>query len=186
VDRRSKVAAPKSFTIPRSNVQRVDLESGVLSIALAQPMGDETGGRSRLSFRFTNPADADSVVRWSKRTASETAAADRAAAEAPTVKEPALPGEPIRYQVKHKHRVGSCTGRLMVTAERIIYESLTEVNDSRQWSMKDVKEVEHSSPYKLDLKPFTGNDYSFEFLGTSMKNEDYATLTKAIAAARAR
>jgi hypothetical protein len=175
----------KSFTIPRNNLQIVDLKDGVLSVALEHPMKDETGGQSRLSFRFTNPADADSVVRWLKTTNPETAGADRAATGAQSVKEPKITDQQISYQVRHNHRVGSCTGRLIVTAERINYESLTDVNDSRQWSMKDVKEVKHTSPYKLSIKPFTGKDYSFEFLGTSMKNEDYAALTKAIAAARA-
>ena len=169
----------RSFVIPRVNVQNVNVENGIMSVALNQPMRGEAGEPSRLSFRFTNPADAESIVRWSK-----TASADRSAA-APNVGEPKIAGQQFSYQVKHNHRVGSCTGRLLVTADRVSYESLTDINDSRQWSMKDIKEVEHKNPYKLDIKSFTGNDYSFEFLGSAMKNEDYEDLTKSIAAARA-
>jgi len=169
----------KSFVIPRVNVQNINVENGIMSIALNQPMRGEAGEPSRLSFRFTNPADADSIVRWSK-----TASAERSAA-APNVGEPKIAGQQFSYEVKHNHRVGSCAGRLFVAADRVTYESLTDVNDSRQWSMKDIKEVEHKSPYRLEIKPFTGNDYSFEFLGSAMKNEDYTGFTKSIAAARA-
>ncbi len=169
----------KSFVIPRVNVQNVNVENGIMSVALNQPMPGEAGEPSRLSFRFANPADADFIVRWWK-----TASADRAAAE-PNIGEPVIADRQFSYQVKHNHRLGSCTGRLIVTAEGIVYESLTDVNDSRRWSMKDIKEVEHKNPYNLDIKPFTGNDYSFEFLGGAMKNEDYTDLTKSIAAARA-
>jgi hypothetical protein len=168
----------KSFAIQRNDVQNIDVQNGVMSIALNQPMKDESGEQSRLSFRFTNPADADSIVRWSKM-----GSADRSAA-APNVGEPKVGLQQISYQVKHNHRLGSCTGRLLVTADRVSFESLTDINDSRQWSMKDIKEVEHKNPYSLDIKSFTGNDYSFQFLGGSMKNEDYTDLTKAIAAAR--
>lgn len=169
----------KSFVVPRVNVQNVSVENGIMFVALNQPMRDEPGQPSRLSFRFTNPVDAESIVRWSK-----TASADRSAA-VPNAGEPKVADRQFSYQVKHNHRLGSCTGRLIVTADGIAYESLTDIDDSRRWSMKDIKEVEHKNPYKLDIRPFTGNDYSFEFLGTAMKNEDFANLTKSIAAARA-
>ena len=73
----------------------------------------------------------------------------------------------------------------MATNDRLIFESMTDINDSRQWAMKDIKEVKHSSPYKLHVQPFTGDDYNFEFIGQGMDNSDYALLTKLIAAARA-
>lgn len=168
----------KSFVIPRANVQNVNVENGIVSIALSQAMRNEAGEPSRLSFRFPNPADANSIVRWSK-----LASADRSAAS-PTVGDSKIALQPFSYQVKHNHRVGSCTGRLFMTADRVSYESLTDINDSRQWSMKDIKEVEHKNPYSLGIKSFTGNDYTFEFLGSPMKNEDYTDLTKSIAAAR--
>ena len=169
-----------SFVIPRDNVQNMNLEDGMMSVALRQPMRDASGERSRLSFRFANPANADSIVRW-----SETPKTGRSTTVASSAAEGKIEEHQVSYQVKHNHRIGSCTGRLILTADRLIYESLTEINDSRQWSMKDIKEVEHNSPYKLDVKPFTGNDYSFEFLGKGMDNADYTTLTKQIAAARA-
>jgi hypothetical protein len=74
----------------------------------------------------------------------------------------------------------------MVSNDRLVFESLTDVNDSRQWSMRDIKEVKHRSPYKLEVKPFTGNDYTFGFLGKGMDNADFTALTKLIAGARAR
>lgn len=169
-----------SFAISRNSIQEVSLDNGVTTIALRQPMRDQSGERSKLSLRFSNASDADSVSRWSR-----AATADRAVTVPFNAAEPKIEGQQFTYEVKHSHRVGSCTGRLIVTADRIIYESLTDVNDSREWSMKDIKEVEHKNPYKLDVRPFTGSDYGFVLLGKGMDNADYTMLTKLIARARA-
>jgi hypothetical protein len=170
-----------SFVIPRDNVQDITSNGGVTTLVFRQPMRDQSGERAGAIFKFTNAADADAIARWSKM-----GTADRSSS-APTneTKETAA-GQTFNYSVKHNHKLGSCTGRLMVNGDRLSFESLTDVNDSRQWSMGDIKEVKHNSPYKLDVKPFTGNDYSFNFLGKGMDNADFTALTKLIAATRAR
>jgi hypothetical protein len=170
-----------SFVIPRDNVQNITSNGGVTTVAFRQPMRDQSGERASAIFRFTNTADADAIARWSK-----LAAASQSTPAPSNETGGTAAGQMFNYSVKHDHKLGSCTGRLMVSNDRLVFESLTAVNDSRQWSMRDIKEVKHNSPYKLDVKPFTGNDYSFEFLGKGMDNADFAALTKLIVADRAR
>lgn len=173
-------AVESSFVIPRDNVQNVSLDGSVIAIALRQPMRYPPADQSTLHFRFTSPTSADPVVQWSKG----AAAARMSPPAGQSAGTPKLEGQLFSYDVKHNHRIGSCSGRLIVTAEKVNFESLTDVNDSRQWSLKDIKEVSHDSPYELQIKPFIGNDYKFAFAGTSMDNADFAVLTKLIAAAR--
>lgn len=170
-----------SFVIPRDNVQDITTDGGVITIVFKQSMRDQSGERTRAIFRFPNAADVDAITRWSKTaTASQSSTAPSNETAGNTA------DHLFDYSVKHNHKLGSCTGRLMVSADRLVFESLTDVNDSRQWSMRDIKEVKHKSPYKLEVKPFTGNDYAFQFLGKGMDNADFTALTKLIAAARAR
>lgn len=169
-----------SFVIPRDRVQNVTMDGGVMSVSLSRPIRVQSGEQSKLPFRFPNGGDADAVMGLLR-----TASADRSPGTVPsTASGAATEGQLFSYQVKHNHRIGSCSGRLVVTSDRVIYESLTEINDSRQWAMKDIKEVEHKSSYKLDIKPFTGNDFAFEFIGNTMDSADFTTLTKLIVAAR--
>ena len=170
-------AVESSFVVPRDNVQNVNMDGGVMTIALRQPQRDPSGDRTTINFRFAPPTAADPILRWSRSAA--------AARSSPAPDDHKLEGQQFSYEVKHEHRIGSCSGRLIVTADKVSFESLTDINDSRQWSMKDIKEVEHKSPYKLEIKPFAANDYSFALLGTGMDNADYALLTKLIASARA-
>jgi hypothetical protein len=51
--------------------------------------------------------------------------------------------------------------------------------------MKDVRELERSNPYRVEIKPFTGSDYTFRLLGSGMDNDEYSTLVKRVTAARA-
>jgi hypothetical protein len=171
-----------SFVVPRDNVQNVNVDGAVLNVALRQPIKDSSGDRSALNFRFAAPGSGDAIVKWSQARGTRPAPG----APAPGGSDRRTEGEQqFSYEVKHDHRVGSCSGRLIVTSERVNYESLSEIDHSRQWAMKDVKEVGRKGPYNLDIKPFSGNDYSFAFLGTGMDNSHYETLTKLIAAARA-
>jgi hypothetical protein len=169
-----------SFVIPRDNVQDITSNGGVTTVGLKQAMRDQSGERARAIFRFTNAADADAIARWSKM-----GTADRSSTAPTNDTKGTAAGQTFNYSVKHNHKLGSCKGRLMVNGDRLSFESLTDVNDSRQWSMGDIKELKHNSPYKLEVKPFTGNDYSFDFLGKGMDNSDFTALTKMIAGARA-
>jgi hypothetical protein len=133
-----------------------------------------------VNFRFAAAGAGDPIVRWAR------SAPPARASSTPTIpSEQKVEGQKFSYEVKHDHRIGSCSGRLIVTGDKVIFESLTEVNDSRQWSMKDIKELVHKSPYRLDIKPFAGNDYSFGLLGNGMDNSDFSTLSKMVTDARA-
>jgi hypothetical protein len=170
-----------TFVIPRDRIQDASTSEGVLSVELKEPIRDAGAEQSRLSFRFTNPPDADLIVNWSRRGVSDRVAGPRTSDSAIT----SADGQLFSYEVKHNHKVGSCSGRLIATGDGVTFESLTDVNDSRKWSMKDIKEVEHPNPYRLEIKPFTGNGYRFDFVGQGMSNADFDRLTKLITDARA-
>jgi hypothetical protein len=169
-----------SFVVPRSDVQSANIDNSILTLTLRSPVQVASQSQSRLNLRFTNPSDADSIVRWTKEATADRAANPPSGANAASVQ-----GQQFSYQVKHDHLMGSCTGRLIATQDRLVFESMTDINHSRQWAMKDIKEVQHKNPYKLHVQPFTGDDYSFEFIGQGMDNADFALLTKLIADARA-
>jgi hypothetical protein len=92
----------------------------------------------------------------------------------------------MSFQVKHDHFIGSDTGRLMVTPTQVVYESVTDVNNSRQWSLSDIKEVHRDGPYKLKIVPFSGDDYSFQLMGQGMTSGQYQMLVERITGARVR
>jgi hypothetical protein len=163
-----------SFVIPRRELKDIRPESGALIVALSTPIRDRSGERSRLSFRMGSGADEQAVIQWSKNTTSAMASH--------VTPDPAVPL--FSYQAKHDHRFGSCNGRLIITPDRIAYESVSDINHSRQWAMKDIKEVERDNPYKLKIKPFEGDNYTFQLMGNGMDSKDYESLVKLITAAR--
>jgi hypothetical protein len=164
-----------SFVISRSNIQSIDEQGTNLTIQVHQAVRDRSGERTRLNFRTQTSGAGAALNAWSRMAgpaSSVPSTADRRAAG-------------MSYQAEHSHRFGECNGRLMITDDRIIYESVTNLDHSRQWAMKDVRELERSNPYRVEIKPFTGSDYTFRLLGSGMDNDEYSTLVKRVTAARA-
>ena len=89
------------------------------------------------------------------------------------------------YQVEHGHRpFGSCSGRLILTNSTVAYESIDNISHSRQWELRDIKELKLDNPYQLEIKPFAGNDYRFQLLGKGMDSQEYKDLVERITTAR--
>jgi hypothetical protein len=162
-----------SFVVHREDVQNVEDQGGLLTIQLARPVRDRSGERSRLSFRPQLPSASAAVSSWFRMSPAVSGTVDR---QAGSVSQ--------NYQVRHNHRLGGCNGRFIVSGDRIVYESITDVDHSRHWAMKDIKEMKRSSPYKIEIRPFNGAHYTFELSGTGMDNADYETLVRSITAAR--
>jgi hypothetical protein len=141
---------------------------------LRQPLRDRPGQPSRLSFRTQAPGAANELTTWVRSVPAPSASADRQQPQSSTTS----------YQAEHDHLFGSCSGRLIITQDQISYESVTNLDHSRQWAMKDIKELNRSSPYKIEIKPFTGDDYTFRLIGNGMSSEEYANLVKRVTAAR--
>jgi hypothetical protein len=168
-----------SFVIPRRDIEKVNYENGAMTMTLARPVHDRAGDRSSLSFRFADPAGGQSVANWAgannaPRTDQSSAPSNQAASQ---------PGN-MMFDVKHKHKLGSDSGRLIVTPTQLIYESVGGVNSSRQWNMSDIKEVKRDSPYSLKITPFSGDDYRFDLVGQGMSNDQLKTLVDRVTLAR--
>jgi hypothetical protein len=164
-----------SFVISRSNVQSIEEQGGLLSIQVHQAVRDRSGERTRLSFRTQTSGVGSALNAWSRMASPAMSGSSGAERQA----------QGMSYQAEHNHRLGGCNGQLMITDDRIIFESITDLDHSRQWAMKDVRELRRHSPYRLEIKPFTGGDYTIRLLGNGMDNEDYNRLVRSITAARA-
>ncbi len=88
--------------------------------------------------------------------------------------------------MKHDHRIGSCSGTLILTTTRVAFESTDEKDDSRQWQLLDIREVEQTGAYKLKVVPALGDDFNFELTGKGMDTGEFRRLVDRIARARAR
>ncbi|HWR53233.1 MAG TPA: hypothetical protein VN428_19155 [Bryobacteraceae bacterium] len=174
-----------SFVVPRRELANARREGETLRVDLNEPVRDRSGERRSLVFRLSDPASAAPLLSWMQSAPAAGAAAGPASASART-DEPATANAGLVYEVKHNHKIGSCTGRLLISGDRVTYESVTELNDSRQWSLGDIQEVKRSSPYQVQIKPFVGNTYDFNLIGQGMDSTDYKQLVDRIASARAR
>lgn len=177
---------PDSFVISRDVIERVTGGSQMVNIETKRPVRDRSGERVRFSFRLALGVDPVLVTRWFQ-SPSVAGAATTAQAPAPTPvpagEKPVAAGELV-YKVRHDHRLGGCQGRLIVTQDRIVFESIDDIGDSRNWLPKDIKELKLDNPYKLTIDPFSGSKYTFEFQGQGMEPEVYRSLVDRVTSAR--
>lgn len=167
-----------SFLVDRSDVTELRAEEGVLTVVTAAPVRDRSGARQRFVFRIDPKAGA-ALALW--HTAAPSMSASQTAAGgtvAPTV-------TAHTYEVEHKHfPTGRCQGKLIISDQGIAFESLSNINHSRQWAFKDIREIRLPNPYLLELKPFQGSDYNFQVQGSGMDVTDFRKLADAIAHSR--
>ncbi len=160
-----------SFSVDRANLADVRIGNQTVTLRVLDPVGD----RSEFTFRVADPTTLGFLANWAKQPESVSKTDE-------TGEEPVLEV----YQVRHRHSVyGGCTGRLIVTNSRISYESIDDIGHSRHWDLADVKELKRKNPYRVELKPFTGNDYDFELLQKGMSSRDYQVLADRITSQRA-
>lgn len=170
-----------SFAISRSEVESVATEGETLTVKTMHPLRDRTGERTSFAFQVMGGADvANALAQWARMTA--------AAAPADTVR-PISNGAAatLNYQARHKHGLpfkGSCQGRLIVSEDRISYESVDQIEHSRQWELRDIKEFKLDNPYELDVDVFVGDDYAFELAGKGINSTEYKTIVDRITQAR--
>ena len=171
-----------SFVVPRSNVRNTTAQAGDLTFDLVNPVQNRGGSASRLVFRLANPEGAQQFVQWFHQTQGGSGEANRATEPGTADTQQPL----MSFEVKHGHFIGSDMGRLMVTPTQVVYASVTNVNDSRQWNFSDIKEVHRDGSYKLKIVPFTGDDYSFELMGQGITSDQYQLLVDRVTSARVR
>lgn len=163
-----------SIAIPRGDIRSVNRSDDIVTVTTRNALRDRTGSRDTFRFRLSQPGE---LVSWyEKAPAAATAAAPA----------PAASKVLASYQVKHDHRIGHCEGTLVLTTDRIGYESTDEIDDSRQWLLADIKEVKQRGIYRLEVVPFFGDNFNFELAGKGMDSGEFRRLLDRIARARSR
>jgi hypothetical protein len=175
-----------SFGVSRSDITDMRTEGDVLIAELRQPIRDRTGDRNRLTFRLAQPGASAMLPDWWRQKPAIGATATPPAVPAPAGGATPRSGEPLILAVRHDHTVRSgCTGRLIITDDRINYESVSDLDHSRQWNMRDIRELKRKNPYHLEIDGFGEGDYNFNLQGRSLDTDEFRKLVDRIAAARA-
>lgn len=165
-----------SFAVAREDIKEVRTEQEGVTLELARPIRDRSGTRSRASFRILGDAGAGLIDAWHGRTPAAAASAQPAQARA---------AEGLTLTTSHNHRIGSCSGRLLIREDRLIYESLENVSHSREWVLSEIKKIEQKNPYELKVEPFRGNGYDFRLTGGGLDSAEFQRLADRVARARA-
>lgn len=165
-----------SLAVSRGELKNLMSSGETLTVETATPVRDRTGERSKLTFRLIKLSDVSSISGWYSDK-SRSVAASRPDGDLPEIQ---------TYQVRHDHRFGSCNGRLIVEPSRIVFESITDINHSRQWSLRDIKELKRDNPYGVKIVPFSGDTYNLGIQGRGMDSENFRGLVDRITASRTR
>jgi hypothetical protein len=164
-----------SLLIVRGDIRTASRSGDVVTVTTRRAIGDGAGSRDTFRFRLSGAED---LMAWYEKGAAGPASAAAAPASAG-------PSDVLStYQVKHDHRIGSCQGRLILMSDRVGFESIDDINDSRQWMLADLKEVKQDGIYKLQVEPFFGDTFNFELAGKGMDSGEYRRLVDRIAKAR--
>ena len=170
-----------SFAIARSEIQKITSEERGVNIETRQPIRDRSGERSQFTVRLSE-GDLATLMNWSRMTPTPTTTTTTvAAASAPAVRS----AEQMSYPAEYTQFVGrNSRGRLMVTADMVAYESVDNVQSSRRWQFKDIKEIKLKNPYEIEIEPFVGDKYNLKLEGKGMDTGDFKTIVDRITTAR--
>lgn len=169
-----------SFVVARSAIESLAAEGPMITLQSRETVKTRSGEVRRLSFRVTSGGDPAPVTGWF----ASTGASGPALTATPTPATAAKLGEAVSYPVIQDKRIGSTTGRLLVSDEMLSYESVSDVKASRRWEYKSIKEIRHPNPYELEVKPFEGDSYKFKLEGSGMDPAAYKKLVDRVTAAR--
>ena len=169
-----------SFAIARSEIQKITSEGRGVNIETRQPIRDRSGERSQFTVRLSE-GDLATLMNWSRMTPTPTTTTTVAAASAPAVRS----AEQMSFPAEYTQFVGrNSRGRLMVTADMVAYESVDNVQSSRRWQFKDIKEIKLKNPYEIEIEPFVGDKYNLKLEGKGMDTGDFKTIVDRITTAR--
>jgi hypothetical protein len=169
-----------SFAIARSEIQKITSEGREVNIETRQPIRDRSGERSQFTVRLSE-GDLATLMNWSRMTPTPTTRTVAAASVPAAVRS----AEQMSYPAEFTQFLGrNSRGRLMVTADMVVYESIDNVQSSRRWQFKDIKEIKLKNPYEIEIEPFVGDRYNLKLEGKGMDTGDFKTIVDRITAAR--
>lgn len=163
-----------SFTVDKVNVQSITRMGEGLVVQLQRPVKDRVGESNRLSLRLAVPSESTAVEQWLQQ---GVAAAPAKAGETKTEAR-------WSFAARRNKMLGGTDGTLVVTPERVIFESLDKAEDTRRWELKEIKELKRKNPYEVEIIPFTGEKYELKLSGSGMETEQFRELVDRITRAR--
>ncbi len=171
-----------SFSITRSEIQDHSIEGDMVTVRTRRPLRVRGEEKTQFSFRLRE-GSSEALKVWAA-SASATTASSTSRSTSGNVET-----EQWVYSAKHPHTVarvpsGSCTGKLIISRDRVVYESLEDREHTRQWPLADIKKVKRSSPYKIEIEPLTGDKYTLELEGKGIDVSVHKQLMNWISLAR--
>jgi len=177
-----------SFAIRRNDVRNITAQESRVTIDLNSPIRDRSGERTSFVFQLPDQSGAMALATWPQGTAGASPAATLPSQTGSTgsqsTSSQGANGVMATYQVTHGHLMGNCHGRLIVRQDIIVYESIDELEDSRQWALRDISELKLDNPYELTIKPFRGDEYSLTFDGKGMDTGMFRQLVERVTSSR--
>lgn len=173
-----------SFAISRSEILELKTDNDVVMISTRRPVRARGEEKSQFNFRMRE-GSSESLSLWAGMKSAPTTTATSAA----TSESKDEQGERWVYNAKHPHRValvpsGSCTGKLIITRDRVVYESLEDREHTRQWPLADIKNIKRKSPYQIEIEPFNRETYTLEIEGKGIDVSVHKQLMNWISIAR--
>jgi len=174
-----------SFAVRRSDIRSMNAQDETVNVELSQPVRGRSGQIDRLAFRLQDRAGVAGLSAWGNNlgTVQQTANTQSTGTTGSTSSQSSN-GIIASYQVQHGHTFGECRGNLIIKENGIAYESINEIDHSRQWAFRDIRELNRENPYSLGIEPFSGGHYDFDFMGKGMDNNVFQTLSQRVTSAR--
>lgn len=172
-----------SFVVLRSAIESLTAEGLQITLQSRDSVRSRGGEVRRLSFRVPPGGDPSPVTGWFASAPGVATPAPAGSTASPSAAA-AKPTDSASYQVVHDKRIGSSTGRLLVTDDLLSYESISDVKASRRWEYRSIKEIRLPNPYELEVRPFEGDTYKFKLEGSGMDPAAYKKLVDRVTSAR--
>lgn len=174
-----------SFVVAKSVIENLKADGLEITVQTREPIRNRSGEVTRLNFRVASGGDPAAVTSWYGSGVPNPGGSTVANGPAPSTGTAANVAGTTKYQVRHSHTFGDCSGTLILGPNQLSFESVSTVSHSRRWEYQAIKETELSNPYELEIKPFTGESYKLRFDGSGMDPAAYKALVDRITSARA-
>lgn len=172
-----------SFAIERANIKGWNEQEGILTIDTGKAVKDRSGERMRFAFRLVEGTSAN-LVAWYKEAPTAKPTESAVGAPAASAASSGDAGQKMYQARKKNFPFGTSDGKLIIAEKMIAFEAANDRSRSRQWELKDIKNVKQTGPYVLEIEPFTGDSYKLELLGDGMTPAEFKVLSDRVVAAR--
>jgi hypothetical protein len=91
------------------------------------------------------------------------------------------PMQDVMFDVRYNND----QGKLLVTANGVSFEDISNAKHSRSWSYAQIKELKRENNNEIKIEPYSGDKYEFKVGGPFMSDTVYNMIADRIVAARA-